>query len=162
MEEILYCEVWWDVETGCPEKFWMPYLRTCSRPVWKGLWTTWSSGCQCGWNRIFKDPLNPNYSVIMLIIALSNCYWSLWFLWVHKSFISIPILTLNIERGTVTSWHGIHSSALLLNLPLQLLWHPHPHQVKYSMVENVLTVFPDVLVLVFPVIARGCALMHKW
>lgn len=67
----------------------------------------------------------------------------------HKSFISIPILTPNIERGTVTSWHGIHSSALLLNLPLQLLWHPHPPQVKYLMVEIAFALFLDSSYFVF-------------
>lgn len=56
-------------------------------------------------------------------------------------FTYIPIVTLTVERGTVTFWHGIHSSAVLLNHPLQPPWHPHPPQVTYFIVKNVFCIF---------------------
>ena len=61
----------WNTGTGCPERQWRPHPWKHSRPVWTGLWATWSSwrcpsSLQGGWARWpLKVPSNPKHSMIL-------------------------------------------------------------------------------------------------
>ena len=49
----MLCHCLADCFIHCPEKLWMPPHRKCSRPGWRGLWATWSSGrCPCPWQGV--------------------------------------------------------------------------------------------------------------
>lgn len=105
-----------------------------------------------------KKNLSHLFIILCLLYYQTTTRVVAWYLLIYTSFIYIPIVTPNIERQTVTSWHGTHFSAVLLNLPLQLLWHPHPPQVKYLIVENILSIHVKVFCCCFFSYCKGTCL----
>ena len=72
--------VWWDTETGCPKKLWMPHHWKCSRSRWMRLWATWpSKRCPCPWQGFWtrwplKVPSNPNHLVILWSVYIQKLF----------------------------------------------------------------------------------------